>query len=46
MKQMNREIKAKLVNGHYEIYVDGEFKQSCDVDELSETLEDIENDRN
>jgi len=42
---MDREIKTKLINGHYEIYVDGEFKQSCDVDELSETLEEIENDR-
>lgn len=35
-------IKYKNVNGHYEIYVDGFFHSSCDTDELSTTLNDIE----
>ena len=36
------EIKAKNVDGHYEIYIDGEFEGSCDVGELTETLDKVE----
>lgn len=39
---MDREINVKLVNGHYQIYVDGKFKGSCDVGELSETMIEVE----
>ena len=36
------EIKAKNVDDHYEIYIDGEFECSCDVGELTETLDKVE----
>ena len=36
------EIKAKNVDDHYEIYVNGEFECSCDVGELTETLDEVE----
>ena len=36
------EIKAKNVDGHYEIYVNGEFECSCDAGELTETLDEVE----
>lgn len=39
---LDYEIKAKNVDGHYEIYVDGEFECSCDVGELTETLDKVE----
>lgn len=35
-------IKAKNVDGHYEIYIDGEFECSCDEGELTETLDKVE----
>ena len=35
-------IKAKNVDDHYEIYIDGEFECSCDVGELTETLDKVE----
>ena len=36
------DIKTKWVNGHYEIYVDCVFRESCDLNELQETLKEIE----
>lgn len=30
--------QVKSVAGHYEIYVDGVFQESCDTNELSEVL--------
>lgn len=36
------DIKAKNVDGHYEIYINNEFECSCDVGELSEILDKIE----
>lgn len=36
-------IEIKKVREHYEIYVNGEFKCSCDINELSETISDLEN---
>ena len=35
-------IKAKNVDGHYEICIDGEFECSCDAGELTETLQEVE----
>lgn len=35
-------IDVKNINGHYEIYVKGKFYCSCDVNELKETLAEIE----
>lgn len=37
-----KEIDVRRVMEHFEIYVDGIFKQSCDVAELSETLKEVE----
>ena len=39
------DIKVKKVNGHYEIYVGGKFICSCDTNELTETLMEIEKGR-
>ena len=36
------EIKPKNVDGHYEIYIDGEFECSCDAGELTETIKEVE----
>ena len=36
------EIKAKNVDGHYEKNKDDEFECSCDVGELTETLDKVE----
>lgn len=36
------EIKTKNVDGHYEIYINGEFECSCDAGELTETLDKVE----
>lgn len=38
----NHVIDTKRVMEHYEIYVDGEFEQSCDVGELSDVLAEVE----
>ena len=38
---LDYEIKAKNVDGHYEIYVNGEFECSCDSSELTMTLKEI-----
>ena len=35
-------IEVKKVKGHYEIYINGEFVCSCDINELTETLREIE----
>ena len=39
----DRKIEARRVMEHYEIYVDDVFYTSCDVGELSEEMEEIEN---
>lgn len=39
---MKTEIEVKNIKGHYEIYVHGEFYVSCDPDELSKTLKEVE----
>lgn len=39
---MKTEIEVKNVKGHYEIYVHGVFRCSCDPNELTETLQEIE----
>ena len=39
---LDYEIKAKNVDDHYEIYVNGEFECSCDVGELTEMLDTVE----
>ena len=41
---MEKRIDVRRVIEHYEIYVDGKFKESCDVGELSKTLENLEKD--
>ena len=33
-------VEVRNVNGHYEIYLDGIFQESCDAGELSEVLRD------
>lgn len=33
---------VRRVKEHFEIYVDGKFVCSCDVNELDETLEEME----
>ena len=38
----DHEIKAKNVDGHYEIYVNGKFECSCDAGELTETIKEVE----
>lgn len=35
-------ITYKNVMGHYEIYVNNEFKCSCDSGELTETIHEVE----
>ena len=40
---MDRDIKVRNKSGHYEIYVNGVFYSSCDSGELSEELDEIEN---
>ena len=35
-------IEVKKVKGHYEIYINGEFDCSCDINEFTETLREIE----
>ena len=40
---MDRDIEIRSKNGHYEIYVNGVFYSSCDSGELSEELDEIEN---
>ena len=39
---MGHEIEVKRVMEHYEIYVNGKFNVSCDVNELTETLKEVE----
>ena len=39
---MKTEIEVKQVKGHFEVYVKGKFYCTCDPEELSETLEEIE----
>lgn len=34
-------IEIKKIKEHYEIYVNGKFTCSCDINELTETLEEI-----
>lgn len=41
---METRIDVRRVIEHYEIYVDGKFKESCDIGELSKTLENLEKD--
>lgn len=36
------DIKKKWVFGHYEIYVNGEFYCSCDPNEVTEMIKEIE----
>lgn len=36
-------MHVKRVMEHYEVYVNGEFEQSCDVGELTQVLNEIEN---
>jgi len=36
------DISVKTVCGHYEIYVDGEFNRTCDINELKENIAEIE----
>lgn len=38
---VSMEIDIRKEKGHYEIYIDGEFKCSCDVGELRETLDEL-----
>lgn len=40
--KMEKRIDVKRVKEHFEIFVDGIFECSCDVGELSETIEEIE----
>ena len=35
-------LEVKKVMEHYEIFVNGSFYRSCDVNELSQTLDEIE----
>lgn len=42
MKDYKLGISYENVDGHYEIYVCGIFECSCDVGELTETLEKVE----
>lgn len=35
-------IEIKKVMEHYEIYVDGKFNISCDANELTETIKQVE----
>lgn len=39
---MKTVIDVKSVDGHYEIYVYGKFYCSCDMNELKETLAEVE----
>lgn len=39
---LDYEIKAKNVDGYYEIYVNGEFECSCDAGELTEMIKEVE----
>ena len=39
---MENKIDVKKVMEHYEIYVNGAFRCSCDVAELTETIKEIE----
>lgn len=34
-------VEVRKVMDHYEIYIDGEFEISCDVNELRETLNSL-----
>ena len=34
-------IEVKKVKEHYEIYVNGKFNCSCDINELTEALKEI-----
>lgn len=34
-------IEVRKVLEHYEIYINGEFQISCDVNELKETLDSL-----
>lgn len=40
MQEKDIEVIRKY--DHYEIYVDGKFKCSCDLNELKETIKEIE----
>lgn len=35
-------IEVKLIDEHYEIFVNGKFEISCDENELNETIKEIE----
>lgn len=39
---MKMKVKIEKVMEHYEIFVDGKFYVSCDLNELPETLKEIE----
>lgn len=42
MKYYNEKISYDERDGHYEIYVNGEFECSCDTGELTEMLAEVE----
>lgn len=43
---MSKKLEIKKVMEHYEIYVNDEFYCSCDINELNETISEVEKELN